>query len=148
MSLRRTPAIDVRLHAIHAMDESDAFYQQLDSEALLRSHGPGSLPKRATSWARAPDARVAGLITTPDSCNAAAVREMLAKATGSALPLGLLVGLVPRQAVERLLASRVDDSHWREASWQPQGVLPIVVSTRDGFRFGFSGLEPPDRSGE
>jgi hypothetical protein len=51
-----------------------------------------------------------------------------------------MVGVVPRAAVEGLLTSRCGDLPWREESWQQQQVLPVVVSTRDGFRFGFFGL--------
>lgn len=66
---------------------------------------------------------------------------MLMAATGQDVPAGkLMVGVVPRAAVEGLLTSRCGDLPWREESWQQQQVLPVVVSTRDGFRFGFFGL--------
>jgi len=53
------------------------------------------------------------------------------------VPPALMVGIVPRPAVEDLLRRRVPDHLWREEAWQPQAVLPVVVSTRDGHRFGF-----------
>ena len=120
------------------MDPLDGFYQQLDSEQLLRRHGPELLADARKILATNADARIAGLITLPDSGDAEAVRRMLAAGTGQDVPAGkLMIGVVPREAVEGLLASRCKDVEWREESWQSQQVLPVVVSTRDGFRFGF-----------
>ena len=76
----------------------------------------------------------------PDSTDAAALRAAIEKATGKPVPAGVLVGLVPRKSVAHVLKARVDSDLWLEESWQPQTVLPVVVSTRDGFRFGFFGL--------
>ena len=120
------------------MDPLDAFYQQLDSEALLNRHGPDLVADARDILSKAPDARVAGLITTPDSRDAESVREMLARHTGRDVPAGqLMVGIVPRESVELILFDRVGNEPWKEESWQPQQVLAVVVSTRDGFRFGF-----------
>lgn len=128
------------------MDPLDAFYQELDSEQLLKHHGPQLLADAREILATSPDARVAGLIALPDTVDAAAVRKMLTAATGQEVPAGkLLVGVVPRAAVEALLTARCDDLQWREESWQRQQVLPVVVSTRDGFRFGFFGLAGDDK---
>lgn len=57
----------------------------------------------------------------------------------------MMVGIVPRSAVEGLLASRCGDVEWREEPWQDQQVLPVVVSTKDGFRFGFFSINERDR---
>ncbi len=123
------------------MDPLDGFYQELDSEQLLRRHGPELLADAREVLAADPVARVAGLITLPDSADADAVRKMLLAGTGRDIPPGkLMVGTVPRSAVEGLLDSRCAHIEWREESWQRQQVLPVVVSTRDGFRFGFFGL--------
>ena len=119
------------------MDPIDNFYQQLDSEAVLKQHGPELAAEARTILARDPAARVAGAITMPDSTDAAALRTALEKATGKPVPAGVLVGLVPRESVAHVLQSRVEDELWLEESWQPQTVLAVVVSTRDGFRFGF-----------
>ena len=130
------------------MDETDAFFQQLESENLLKQHGPSLVADARQVRATAPDARVAGLITTADSPDATAMRTMIAKATGSPVPVGLLVGIVPRQIVDDLLNSRMPDHPWREESWQNQSTLPVVVSTRDGHRFGFFPIPPPPRGAE
>lgn len=123
------------------MDPLDAFYQHLDSEQLLKRHGQELLADAREILANSPDARIAGLITLPDSSDAESVRKMLIAATGQDVPAGkLMVGVVPRNAVEAVLTSRCADIPWREESWQRQQVLPVVVSTRDGFRFGFFGL--------
>jgi hypothetical protein len=119
------------------MDETAAFFQQLDSEDLLKQHGPSLITDAREVISLTHDAKVAGLITTPDSPDATAVRTMLANTTGAPVPDGLLVGIVPRQFVEGLLNSRVPQHLWREEPWQHQQVLPVVVSTRDGHRFGF-----------
>ncbi len=122
------------------MDPLDAFYQQMDSEQLLQTHSQSLVGDAREALAADPSAKVAGLITTPDSPDAAAVREMLAKMTGQAVPAGLMVGIVPRALVEKLLTTRVGTEPWLEQGWQQQQVLPIVVSTRDGHRFGFFGI--------
>jgi len=122
------------------MDPSESFYQELDSEQLLKKHGQELVVDAREALGEDPDARVAGLITTPDSGDARQVREMLSKLTGQAVGTGLMVGLVPRQIVEALLSARVGREPWSEEPWQRQSVLPVVVSTRDGHRFGFFGL--------
>lgn len=119
------------------MDDNDAFFQQLDSESLLQQHGHSLVADAREILNASPDTRVAGLITTADSPDAAAVRAMLANATGAPVPAGLLVGVVPRQCVADLLSTRVPDHLWREEAWQPQATLAVVVATRDGHRFGF-----------
>jgi hypothetical protein len=127
------------------MDPIDGFYQALDSEQLLRKHGPELRADAREILAEHPDARVAGLITMPDSSEAESVRKMLTAGTGQDVPPGkLMIGVVPRDAVEGLLTARCSDYHWREEPWQPQQVLPIVVSTKDGFRFGFFTLADLD----
>jgi hypothetical protein len=122
------------------MDPIDNFYQALDSEQVLKRHGPGLLAEARRLLAEAPSEPIAGLITMPDSNEAEALRSALG-ATASEVPAGtLMIGIVPRAAVEGLLASRCGDVDWREEPWQQQQVLPVVVSTKDGFRFGFFGL--------
>lgn len=131
------------------MDPLDAFYQHLDSEQLLERHGAELLADAREILSGSPDARVAGLITLPDSRDAEAVRRMLAAATGQEVPAGrLMVGVVPRTVVERLLAARCSDVAWQEEPWQRQQVFPVVVSTKDGFRFGFFGMAAADGTGE
>jgi hypothetical protein len=122
------------------MDPLDAFYQQLDSEHLLKTHGQSLVDDAREVLAENATAKVAGLITTPDSPEAAGVREMLAKATGQMPPPGLMVGLIPRTAIEPLLVKQFGTEPWQEPSWQTQQVLPILVSTRDGHRFGLIGI--------
>ncbi|MFN8826264.1 MAG: hypothetical protein ACK501_14940 [Planctomycetota bacterium] len=119
------------------MDPADSFFQALDSEQLLKEHGRSLVADARELLRQDPQARVAGLITMPDSPDAPAIREFLAKMTGQAPPNGLMVGTVPRAAVEPLLRARTGTEHWLEQGWQPQRVLPVVVSTRDGHRFGF-----------
>jgi hypothetical protein len=55
-----------------------------------------------------------------------------------------MIGVVPRETVEGLLTARCSEFPWREEDWQPQQVLPVVVSTKDGFRFGFFALGEND----
>lgn len=123
------------------MDPLDSFYQQLDSEQLLRRHGAELVADAKQVLGTNGLARVAGLITLPDSRDAATIRAALAAATGSAVPEGLLVGIVPRGMVEGLLRAHVADDLWQEGPGEAQGVLAVVVSTRDGLRFGFFGLQ-------
>jgi len=124
------------------MDPVDGFYQELDSEQLLKRHGPELRADAREVLAANPEARVAGLITLPDSSEAEAVRRMLAAGTGQDFPAGkLLLGIMPRSAVEALLASRCSNVEWREEAGQAQQMLPVVVSTKDGFRFGFFSLD-------
>jgi hypothetical protein len=122
------------------MDPLDAFYQQLDSEQLLNQHREALVRDAREILAKTPTARVAGLITTPDSQDAPPLRKMLEQMSGATVPEGLMVGIVPRHAVEHLLAKRLGEDPWKEETWQPQQVLPVVVSTRDGFRFGIFGV--------
>jgi hypothetical protein len=123
------------------MDPIDGFYQALDSEQLLKRHGPELRADAQEILAADPSVRVAGLITLPDSGDAEAVRRMLSASAGHDVPAGkLMIGVVHRSAVEDLLAARCSDFDWREEAWQPQRVLPVVVSTKDGFRFGFFAL--------
>lgn len=130
------------------MDPLDAFYQQLDSEDLLRRHGAELVADARQVLSTHADARVAGLITLPDSRDGDAVRAALAASTGREVPQGLLVGIVPRGMVENVLRAHVEDGHWREGAGEPQGVLPVVVSTRDGFRFGFFGLAAEEETSD
>ena len=129
------------------MNDFDAFFQQLDSEDLLKKHGPHLVADAREILGGTPEARVAGLITTADSPDAPGVRAMLESATGRPVHGAPLVGIVPRQFVETHL-TRVPDHLWREEPWQPQAVLPVVVSTRDGNRFGFFPIHPSARGPE
>ena len=122
------------------MDPADAFYQEMDSQDLLDRHGAALVADAQEVLATEPMARVAGLITMPDSRDAGPLRQTLEKVTGQPVPAGLMVGLVPRQSVESLLLAQPYFDGWREESWQEQRVLAVVVSTRDGFKFGFFGL--------
>jgi hypothetical protein len=129
------------------VDPIDRFYQELDSENLLKRHSPELLADAREILAANPDAKVAGLITLPDSRDGERVRRMLDAATGQDMPAGaLMVGVVPRNFVEDILAG-CGDTPWREEQWQRQQVLPVVVSTRDGFRFGFFDLDDRGANG-
>jgi hypothetical protein len=119
------------------VDPLDGFFQALDSEQLLKEHGPSLAAEARELLQKEPHTKVAGMITMPDSPDAPAIREFLAKLTGHQQPLGPLVGTVPREAVEPMLRARTGTEHWLEQGWQRQRVLPVVVSTRDGHRFGF-----------
>jgi hypothetical protein len=123
------------------MSGFDAFYQQLDSERLLDEHGPRLRDEARAILAQVPDAKVAGMILTPDSREAEPMRQAIAAATGQAVPPGLLVGTCPRAVIEDGLRQHMGTEHWLEESWQRQRVLPVVVCTRDGMRFGFFGLD-------
>ena len=118
------------------MDSFDAYYQQPDSKALLDEHGATLVADAREILGPHPEARLAGAIVLPDSREAPAFREALAKLTGQPVPEGLLVGVCPRQMIEALLTANAAPEHWREEPWQPQQTLPVVVVTRDGFRFG------------
>lgn len=129
------------------MDTSDSFWQQLDSEVLLKDHGPQLAREAHALLTGNLSVRLAGMIMTADSCDAATLRTVVAEAPGHAMAEALIVGLVPRHAVERLLKAYVDNAHWNDAPWQDQRVLPVVVSTRDGYRFGFFALDVAARGG-
>lgn len=130
------------------MDPIDTFYQHLDSERLLQLHGDTLADDARTILARTPTARVAGLILLPDAAEAATMRHALAQLVGSELPAGPLIAVVPRAVVEPALAKYVGEQHWKEEPWQVQQTLPVVVSTRDGYRFGFFGLGATGAAGE
>lgn len=119
------------------MDPIDGFYQALDSEQLLKEHGPSLVAEAREMLQQHSHAKLAGMITLPDSPDAVGIRAFLAKETGRQPPPGLLVGIVPRPSVEPMLRARTGTEHWLEQGWQRQRVLPVVVSTRDGHRFGF-----------
>lgn len=112
----------------------DAFYPRIESDRVLHAFGPALRAEARSVLARDPTARLAGLVILPDSNDAELVRTSLARLTGLAEHAGLLVGLVPRSQVEGVLRAHSDDHSWHEQGWQTQRVLPIVVSTRDGFR--------------
>ncbi len=129
------------------MEPIDAFFQELDSERLLQQHGQALVDDARQLLADQAAARVAGVIVLPDSRDAQALRTLVAQIAGREPPKGLLVCIVPRAMVEPILNKMVGDVPWREEPWQPQQTLPIVVSTRDGFRFGFHGLANTDGAG-
>ena len=123
------------------MDSIDSYWQQSESDELLKRHGPDLAAEACMVLSGDASARVAGMITTPDSRDATALRAALEQASGQAVPSGLMVGLVPRVAVDPLLAAYVGNCRWKEEPWQRQQVLPVVVATRDGYRFGFFRLD-------
>ena len=86
----------------------------MDSEHLLKEHGRSLVADAREMLRQDPEARVAGMITMPDSPDAPAIREFLAKMTGQVRPNGLMVGTVPRAAVEPLLRARTGTEHWLE----------------------------------
>ena len=57
------------------MDSTDTFYQQLDSEALLKRYGPDLARQAWRILAAQPDMRVAGLIAAPDANEAGPMRK-------------------------------------------------------------------------
>jgi hypothetical protein len=126
------------------MEPADAFYQELDSEDLLNKHGPSLVADAKEILAAHSDARLGGTIIMPDSREAPAFRAALAKVTGKPMPEGLIVGVCPRAMIEAVLTSHVGTDRWKEDPWQQQEVLPVVVSTRDGFRFGFFEIASTD----
>ena len=119
------------------MDPLYSFYQALDSERLLKEHAPSLLADAREVLTKNPHAKVAGMITMPDAPDAAAIRAFLGKVAGREVPPGLLVGIVPRQAIEPTLRARAGTDHWQEQGWHRQSILPVIVTTRDGMRFGF-----------
>ncbi|MBK8978190.1 MAG: hypothetical protein IPM29_19985 [Planctomycetes bacterium] len=123
------------------MDEFDAFYQQLDSERLLTEHGPGLVADAREILAKAPEAKLAGTILMADSKEAEVMRQMLVAASGQALPTGLMVGVCARETIEPALVQHVGTELWQEPAGLPQCVLPVLVATRDGVRFGFFRLD-------
>jgi len=119
------------------VDPLDGFYQALDSEQLLKEHGPILVAEGRELLQQEPHTKVTGMITlpdSPDSPDTPAIREFLAERTGQQPPHGLLVGTVPREAVEPMLRARTGTEHWLEQGWQRQRVLPVVVSTRNRHR--------------
>ncbi len=65
------------------------------------------------------------------------LRQEVAKATGQPIAASDIVGICARPMIEAALSQLGMDERWREEPWQPQSVLPVMVSTRDGVRFGF-----------
>ena len=124
------------------MDPLDAFYQQLDSDKMLKQFASELVAEARETLAQNPSVRLAGFITEPDAADAPVVREILTKLSGGKAPPpnGLMVGCLPRAFAESMLIKRFGTEPWLEQGWQPQQVLPVVVSTRDGHRFGFFGI--------
>jgi len=87
------------------MDSFDAFYQQLDSEALLKRHGPQLVAEAREILHGTPDAKIAGVVLTADSLEAVPFREMIANATGQPVPAAMMVGICPRAMVEQVLTA-------------------------------------------
>jgi hypothetical protein len=126
------------------MDPTESFCQKLDSEALLKQHGPTLVADAKEILNAHAHARLAGTIILPDSREAPALRGALSRVAGRPLPEQMLVGVCPRAMIEAVLTSHVGTERWKEEPWQSQQVLPVVVATRDGLRFGFFDLETPD----
>lgn len=86
-----------------------------------------------------PHAKLAGLVMIPDAPDDVAIRAFLGKVHGLQVPRGLLVWIVPRQMVEPTLRAHAGTNHWQEQGWHRhrQSILPVIVTTRDGMRFGF-----------
>ncbi len=124
------------------MDDIDAFHQHLHSEQPLDERGPRLFGDAREILARAPFARLAGLILTPDSNEADPTRRAMEAASGETLPAGLLTGICPREHMEPALLQHVGTQHSQEEPGDPQSVLPVMVATRDGVRFGLFGLGP------
>ena len=124
------------------MDPTDAFYQQLDSEALLKRHGPDLARKAQRFVAANPDIRVAGLIAAPDSKEAAPLRQSWP--AGQVPPPGPLIEIIARRGVEPMLTQMVGTDLWLESPGEPQRTLPVIAATRDGHRFAFFGLGSND----
>ncbi len=73
--------------------------------------------------------------TPADATERASAGAPAAMAPGEARRIAEIVV----DAVENIEAmrARTGTEHWLEQGWQRQRVLPVVVSTRDGHRFGF-----------
>ena len=119
------------------MDAADSFYQEMDSKDLLDHHGPQLRVAAIKFLAEHPDARVGAIIVTHDAREAGELRQQVAALAGSTGPL---TSLVTRRSIEHLLAKAGTDM-WRDEPWQQQAILPVVCSTRDGFKIGFFPLE-------
>lgn len=119
------------------VDPTESFYQQLDSEQVLLAHGEELYRGALEMLAQHPEHRFAGVLGMPDSKEARSLAQALAQMTGRPEEQGLLIAVVPRPFVEPILRKYVDPAHWEEQPWQRQRVFPVVVATKDGFRFGF-----------
>lgn len=118
-------------------DPSDTFFQQLDSEELLREHGHGLVHQARIFLAANPEMRIAGLIALRDSDEARQVMQVLPPEQRQADAVSTLVA---RRGFEAALTQRWGTQPWLEPAGQPQQVLPVVVATRGGHRFGFFDL--------
>ncbi len=116
---------------------ADDFYQQLDSEDLLKQHGDGLAQQARILLGAHPEMRVAGLIATRDSDEAKSLIKGLPAHQQQAPAFSTLVA---RRGFEEALTKRWGTSPWLEDEGQPQRVLAVVVATRDGHRFGFFDL--------
>lgn len=120
------------------IDPTDSFYQQLDSEELLK-HSPGLVKQARELLIAHPEMRVAGLIAMRDSEEAKPLLQTLTAAQRQ--QAHVLSTLVARRGFEDGLTKRCGTKPWLEEAGEPQRVLAVVVATRDGHRFGFFTLD-------
>lgn len=129
-------------------DPTKSFYQELDSEQALLAHGESLYRNAVELLAEQPDMRFAGVLGMQDAPDAQAFAQALAKREGKPYRPGMLIVVVPRAFVEPILRKYVDPAHWEEQPWERQRLFPVVVATKDGFRFGFHVLPGPANENE
>jgi len=85
---------------------------------------------------------VAGLIAFQDTREAGLLREISPEGQGQ--PPNPKTAIIIRRDVEELLTKMAGTERWLEPAGEPQRVLPVVVATRNGFKFGFFPLGTAD----
>ena len=109
-----------------------------EARRLLDEHGPSLAEEAREVFSTNPNARVVGLIPSPDSAEAARMAEVLGGATCNDMRGKGIVRLVERQfALVILRSSAPATLDWLEGN---DGKLPLVRATADGFQLGWRAL--------
>jgi hypothetical protein len=112
--------------------------QSEQARRLLDEHGPALAEEAREVFSTNPNAKVVGLILSPESAEAARMAETLGGATGNDMRGRGFVGLVERQFALVILRSNAPATlDWLE---DDEGKLPLVCATADGFRLGWRAL--------
>lgn len=112
--------------------------QSEQARRLLDEHGPSLAEEAREVLLTNPNAKVVGLILSPESAEATRMADAFGSATGNDMRGKGFVGLVERQFALAILRSNAPATlDWLEDS---DGKLPLACATADGFQLGWRAL--------